>query len=135
MVTAKIKAEIISTIKTRIPDVMAIYIFGSYADDTSNAESDIDVAFLAKESFGNIERWKLQEHMAQRLKKDVDLIDMRQASTIMKKQVIENGERIFVIQENEVEWFESLSIWLYIDLMELNRPIYEDIKERGSVYG
>ena len=31
------------------PDILAVYLYGSYAEDRANALSDVDVAILARE--------------------------------------------------------------------------------------
>ena len=121
---------------SHIPDLWAVYLFGSICTDRFNADSDIDIAFIGAQSVDSIKRWDIQEIIAAQLHKDIDLVDMRSATTIMQKQIIETGQRVYCGAQflSRVEHFESKCIWLYIDLMELNAPLYARITKDKSVY-
>jgi len=49
----KTEQKITEFLKKKIPGLLGIYIFGSFADDRLRPESDIDIAFLTWENFGS----------------------------------------------------------------------------------
>ena len=114
--------------------MQAIYLFGSYANGTEHPESDVDIAFLCEETVDNLERWRVSELLASQLNRDVDLVDLTNASEVLRMQVVGKGKRIYVRDEVMVEAFEDRVYMLYIDLNENRSAILEDIAKRGSVY-
>jgi hypothetical protein len=69
------------------------------------------------------------------LNRDVDIVDLLQASTVMQAQIIYTGKKIFSADENESAFFETYVFSDYIYLSEQRRGIFEDIQQRGSIYG
>ena len=82
---------VLTTIQQAVPDLIAVYQFGSTVQGGEHAESDLDLALLARSALPNLDRWTLQEDLAAELGRDVDLIDLRAASTVMQAQVLEKG--------------------------------------------
>lgn len=119
----------------KIPNLLAIYIFGSVVDGVDNANSDIDVAFLAQYSLDDIVRWNIAQELAMDFQRDVDLVDLNNCSEVLKFQVVSKGELIFNKNEKIVNQFADKSYWLYMDLQELKMTQYADIKKDKTVYG
>jgi predicted nucleotidyltransferase len=115
---------IISHIKSQI-DIKAIYIFGSYAKGFANSSSDIDIAYLSNFKIDNITRWDLAQSIAIELKRDIDLVDLLQANTILKYQIISEGVRIFG-GGDEIEEFESLVYSQYVRFQEERADILQN---------
>ena len=67
--------------------------------------------------------------------RDVDLIDLQQASTVMRIQVISTGERLYCSDEHACELFEDFVYSSYAHFNEERAGILRDIAQRGSVYG
>ena len=125
---------IIEHLKASFASLQAIYLFGSYANGTEHPDSDVDIAFLCEDAVDNLERWKVSELLASQLNRDVDLVDLTNASEVLRMQVVGKGKRIYVRDEVTVEAFEDRVYMLYIDLNENRAGILEDIAKRGSVY-
>jgi hypothetical protein len=68
------------------------------------------------------------------LHRDVDLIDLRQASTVMRMQVVSTGESLFSADDPKREQFETMVYASYARLNEERRGILDDIRARGRVY-
>ena len=126
---------IISHLKEVIPKVRAIWIFGSYQTKYYNRLSDIDIAFLAAKPVDNVFRWDVQEGLAAKLHRDVDLVDLSAVSLVMKNEVTSKGKRIYCDNENEILDYEILVLSQYLDFQETRKPLIEAILARGSVYG
>ena len=99
-----------------IPELLGIYIFGSYANNTMTPESDIDIAFLSFQKISPVEKWKIQEELASVLNQDVDLIDLKDATTILRTEVVEKGKLIFSGDPYQVDHFEKITYSMYTDL-------------------
>ncbi|KHF26794.1 Nucleotidyltransferase domain protein [Anoxybacillus sp. BCO1] len=79
-----------------------IYLFGSAATGHVRPDSDIDIAFLSdKRSLDHYERFMLAQQSAERLQRDVDLIDLKQASTVFQAQIVSSGKVIYCADEQK----------------------------------
>lgn len=126
----KTEISIIEFLKNHIPGLIAIYIFGSMADNSANPESDIDIAFLSYQKISPVEKWKIQEELASKLNQDVDLIDLKDATTILQTEVIEKGRLIYSGDSYQVNHFEMITYSMYADLNESRQDILKDYKEK-----
>lgn len=108
---------------------MGIYLFGSYAENRVTRESDIDVAFLTLEKIDSVQKWRIQEKLASQLNMDVDLVDIKDASVILRTEIVENGIRIYTGDSFQCDNFDVTTYSLYTDLNESRIHILNDIKE------
>jgi len=129
-----LQAPVIHTLLDRLPDIVAIYRFGTWGTPQERSDSDIDLAILLDQSLSNLDRWELSQELAQIASRDVDLVDMRRASTVMRLQIVAHGERIYCADETAVSCFETAVYSAYAKLNEERREILADIRARGSVY-
>lgn len=127
--------RLVAEILAAIPGVLAIYRFGTWGTSDERGQSDIDLAILAGEPLAATTRWQLAQHLADLAKRDVDLVDLRKASTVMAAQVVAGGVRVFCSNENACAEFEDLVYASYARLNEERRAILSDIHARGNVYG
>jgi len=127
--------QITSYLLPSLPDIQAIYLFGSYAQQQATAESDVDIAVLCPKPLESIHRWEIIQQLAKELKQEVDLVDLQSASTVIQFQVVSTGERIYCRDENEMAWWELKVYQLYLTLNDDRRPILEEIKRTGTIYG
>jgi predicted nucleotidyltransferase len=127
--------QLIEPIRRAIPTIIAVYVFGSFATGNATAESDVDIALLAAEPLGSAARWELAQTLAIALGKDVDLVDLRQASTVLRVQVLGGGRLVFETDRQQRQQFEAFALGAYARLNDERRDIIADIRARGSVYG
>ncbi len=83
--------DIARFLRDALPQLIAVYRFGSTASAQEHAESDLDIAVLAGDPIDAVARFELQERLAAAVGRDVDLVDLRRASTVMAMQVISTG--------------------------------------------
>ncbi len=129
------KKRIVSFLTERIPDLIAIYLFGSSVQGTSGLESDIDLAILPVQPLNPLERWNLAQDLANLLKREVDLVDLRKASTVMRMQVISSGQYLYESNRQERDRFEDYVFSSYARLNEERKEIIKKVQERGTIYG
>jgi uncharacterized protein len=126
---------VVDTLRHRVPGCVAIYLFGSHATGTAHRESDVDIAVLAPAPLVDEDRWHLAQTLAVALGRDVDLVDLRRASTVMRVQVVDSGRLLFESDATQRQEFEAIALSDYARLNEERREILADIRARGSVYG
>ena len=127
-----IKSELFSS---NCSSLIAIYIFGSFASENITSESDIDIAILTISEYSVVAFWEAAQNIAAKIKRDVDLINLRNASTVMRMEVISKGKRIYCADADYCETYEDYIFSSYARLNEERREIMTDIQSRGSVYG
>jgi uncharacterized protein len=128
-------APALALIRKHIPEVAGIYLFGSQADGDARPDSDIDLAFFAGRPLPRVQVVELTLALAALLGRDVDLVDMASASTIMQFQILAEGRLIDAPQPEAAALFELRILREYQDLKLRRAALEADIVERGRVYG
>lgn len=112
-----------------------IYIFGSAVKGNFKDDSDIDIAFLSNSDFSQYDLFMISQELADVLKREIDLINLKDSSTVFKAQVVGTGEKIFCSDETKRIYFEMYALKDYALLNEEREVIMKNIVKRGSVYG
>jgi len=128
-------AEVVRIIRDSIPEAIAVYRFGSSVGDATHAKSDVDLAVLAPRPLDPVRRFDLQAQLARALHRDVDLVDLHAASTVMRMQVISRGIALAVFDSAERDFFETYTYADYARLNEERKAILQQIERDGRVYG
>ncbi|MBZ9559613.1 MULTISPECIES: nucleotidyltransferase domain-containing protein [unclassified Modicisalibacter] len=124
----------VNILRECLPALQAVYLFGSQASGQHETSSDVDLAILLPAPLGAYQRWELAERVAELLNRDVDLVDLRCASTVMQHQVVEHGRRLWS-GGTEADEFELTALSEYWDLAILRHDLLDDIQQRGSIHG
>ena len=127
----------VETILRAQPDVRLIYLFGSQTSGAPRGDSDVDLALLPERALDPRERFDLQERIALRvrLRRDVDLVDLRRASTVLRAQIVDGSRLLFDRDAAERQRFEALCLSPCARLNEERRGILEDVRRRGRSHG
>jgi predicted nucleotidyltransferase len=115
------------------PKVKGIYVFGSFASRTETKDSDLDIAILLDKPAESTVLWNLAQNIAYRIHREVDLIDLFTASTVLRFQIITTAKRIEESDFKACDLFEDLSFSMYIRFNEERKGILEDIKKTGRI--
>jgi predicted nucleotidyltransferase len=126
----QIEIKIIDFIRKEISDVISIYIFGSFAANQETPSSDLDIAYFASKKTDSVKKWEIQEELASLLDIDVDLVDLQDASVILRTEVIEKGKLIFKNDKYKTDYFEMTTYSMYADLNESRVDILNDYKTK-----
>jgi predicted nucleotidyltransferase len=119
----------------RWPSVIAVYLFGSQATGAETGTSDVDLAVLAPTSVSSAARWTLQEDLAHLLRRDVDLVDLRAASTVLAAEVLRHGSVAYESDRTARAQYEMTLLADYADLNERRRAHLDEVARRGTVHG
>lgn len=84
---------IVEALRASLPELLAVYAFGSQVHGTAGPDSDLDLAVLVHGYVDPLLLWRLTGDLAAITACPVDLLDLRAASTVMQYQVITTGER------------------------------------------
>jgi len=135
MVEDQKKDFLVGFLLENFPDIKAIYLFGSSMTSDRRSKGDLDLAVLSKDPIPSWERWKAAQELAAQLKIDIDLVDLKRASTVMQLQVISSGQCLYEQRAEERARYENNVFSAYARLNEERKGILEDVFARGSVYG
>ncbi len=130
-----LKQQTILVLLQTIPNLLAIYAFGSRIQGTANAQSDLDLAVLVEGYADPMHLFELSNQLADQLGYEVDLLDMRAASTVMQYQILITGERWWVKDPLPVGLFETMVLSEKTNLDEVRAGLLANIQARGRVYG
>jgi predicted nucleotidyltransferase len=133
-----VKDLIIKTVLKYYPDVQAVYLFGSFETDQEWADSDVDIGLLldheeAKEA-GSLMMSDLHGTLVSQLKRDVDLVNLRQVSTVFQKEAISAERRVYCANEYAADEFEMLTLSFYQKLNEERKAILAEFNRTGKAY-
>lgn len=134
----KMNEQIVQTILTHTPQVQAVYLFGSYGTEDERPSSDVDIALLLPpeqaKAGGNLLLGELHMALAELLGKEVDLVNLRQVSTVFQKEIVMTGRQIYCADDYAAAEFEMLTLSYYQKLNEERREILAAFKESGRAY-
>lgn len=116
-------------------DPYVIYVFGSSVKGIFREDSDVDIAFMGDKNLSEYEIFIISQELADVLKREVDLINLKNASTVFKVQILGNGEMIYCNDDTRRMYFEMRALKEYAFLNEERQVILKNIKKRGSIYG
>lgn len=121
----------VSIICRHIPEVQAVYLFGSAADCEIPVQElgDVDPGLLLPPGRQR-DRFRL---MLSSLGLPVDLADLRGAATCFAMEVIHTGKRIHVADQHAADTFEMLTLSAYQKLNLERADILSDILRSGQV--
>ncbi|MGY2374980.1 type VII toxin-antitoxin system MntA family adenylyltransferase antitoxin [Pseudomonas sp. SDO524_S393] len=117
-----------------LPDLMAVYVFGSQATGDAHADSDLDLAVLSAGPLDPLLLWQVAGELADIVKVPVDLLDLRAASTVMQYQVITTGRQLWK-KDSEAGIFESYILSEKTALDTARAGLLADIQKEGKVHG
>jgi predicted nucleotidyltransferase len=128
------EAEIVEALRERLPEALAIYLFGSVASDEAGPESDVDLAVLNDGKLDPVRIWQIAGDLAALVDRPVDLVDLRAASTVLQHQIVTRGCRLYA-RDARADFYEAFILSEKANLDARNAGLMEDILREGRVYG
>jgi len=132
------QSQLVQLILNTWPDTQAIYLFGSWGTEYERPQSDVDIAVmlpaLQAKKMGSLILTDLHFALQSLLSREVDLVNLRQAPTVLQKEVVMAGRRIYCIPGTVVDEFELLVLALYQKLNEERAGILAEGMSSGRFY-
>jgi predicted nucleotidyltransferase len=125
---------IIAFLREQLPELLAVYLFGSRASGEANARSDLDLAVLNDGPLDPVGLWDLAGEVEDIALRPVDLVDLRAASTVMQYQIVAKGRRLWA-RDVRAGLYEAFILSEKTALDERRAGLLEDIAREGRVYG
>ncbi len=125
---------VIATLRRAWPNLLAIHVFGSRANGQSGPDSDLDLAVLVAGYADPVALWDMAQTLAMDLGCEVDLLDLRAASTVMQYQVLTTGRTLWA-QQPDAGLFDCFVMSEKLELDVARAGLLSDIARDGSIHG
>lgn len=120
--------EIIETFQ-RHPEVIAVYLFGSYASGRQLEGSDLDVAVLLATPVKGKELHDLEmtyfRELSERIPKNLDIVILNRAGEILTHEILTKGKLVYERDRDKRVEFEARRIVDYLDFL----PYFERMQK------
>ena len=113
----------------------AIILFGSFARNEQREDSDIDLAVKTDKDITPNELFEIKNELEDILKKDVDLIDLKNTQDGIRYEILINGIILYVKDEVKFELYKLDMYREYLELNENRKQIIDNIKKGEKSYG
>lgn len=129
---------LISQIQTALekePNILVVYVFGSFVKGEETLESDFDIAFVVKDKKITTDEkiYKLIKDIHFPKDLDISVID-KSSSPLLLFQIISTGKRIYEKNENLTNSFEAYVLNTYYDTQHLRNIYYQYLKNKYLDY-
>jgi len=105
----------------------AVLIYGSQANKTAKAASDIDIAYLTdyKKPLNILD---ISSSLSEiEILPDIDLCCLNTANTILSMEILKNHQIVFINSSLDYELWKIKTLNLYHDLQITNRELYKNL--------
>lgn len=127
-------AAIVATLQANVPNLLAVYAFGSHIQGTARPDSDLDLAVLVAGYADALALFDLAGDLADVAACPVDLLDLRAASTVMQYQILTTGQRWWA-KDGQAALFEAAILSEKTALDTARTGLLADIQKKGTIYG
>ncbi len=136
---ARLGADLISVIRAAHPNTQAIYLYGTWGTEDQRRNSDLDIAMLLPPATARAVDYSVWLRLSAEVARTAeveyaDLINLRTASVILRKEIIAANRRIYCADEYAADEFEMLTLSYYQKLNEERREIVESGLSTGRFY-
>ncbi len=121
------------------PNTQAIFLYGTWGTEYQRRDSDLDIAVLLPHKTARaVDSWAwcgLSVKVARAAKVErADLINLRTAPIILRKEIIAAERRIYCADEYAADEFEMLTLSFYQKFNDERREIVESGLKTGRFY-
>jgi len=132
------KQTIFRAIRSAFPTVLAVYLFGSVAEGEANPKSDVDLGLLFSfeeaRQRGSLALSEESFLIGKALGKEIDLLNLRLLSTMMQREVVQKGIRLFAASEDLALDYEARVLSSAQRLQEERKEIVQAFHQTKRAY-
>lgn len=127
--------KIVSYLSSQRNDILAIYLYGSYAKEMATINSDIDIAILTKKPCSSLEIYEYKTNLELLIHTDIDLTNLNKASTVLQMQIVAYAQSLYEDDVFNKDEYENRIFQDYVDYRDDIKPLLEEINQTGTIYG
>ncbi len=127
--------QIIASYLSENTNAYMVILFGSAAKGTMRPDSDVDIAFMSDEACLPYDLFMQAQGLADLLRREVDLIDFQQASSVFKAQIIGGGNLLLDRQPLKRQYAFMRALKEYAQLNEERQVILDKFEYVGGNNG
>jgi len=116
------------------PSAWAIYVYGSFARGDETPVSDVDLAVLLPADEIIVDPLSVASVVATRVHRDIDLVDMRRISDVLRREILSEGMSLYVALPDQVLEWEGTAMSRYQRYRREVRDLLEDFAKTGVGY-
>jgi predicted nucleotidyltransferase len=121
-------------LQSGLPQLLAVYAFGSRIGGDAGPDSDLDLAVLVAGYADPVVLWELAGELSDAAGCQVDLLDLRAASTVMQYQIVTTGERWWS-KDAQAPIYEAAILSEKTALDTARAALLDDVRREGRIYG
>lgn len=125
---------LLGRLRVRLPELLAVYAFGSRIEGSAHADSDLDLAVLVEGRADPMSLFELAGDLAELTRCPVDLLDFGTASTVMQHRILVTGERWWA-RDAQAGIYEAFVLSEKLALDAARAGLLDDIRQRGTIHG
>lgn len=114
----------------RYDKIVFAYLFGSYTKGNIREDSDIDVAIYLKDTMDTYEYLGIKMDLSDRLKKEVDLVVLNDATPLLKYEIYRNNILLFTNDKTIENKYKVKTLFEYNDMKRYLDLSYDKTIER-----
>lgn len=126
-------ARIGRVVEELFPEALGVWVYGSVAQGRARAGSDLDIAILPSRPIDLWDRHERAIEVGYRLGRDVDLVDLRRVSSVLRFEVVAHGQRVTARDPWACDLFETKALKDFQRLNEDQREHLAAIRRTGTL--
>lgn len=130
----KIVNDALAALLKALPDVWAIYLYGSFARGDEFPGSDLDLAVLLAPREEVRNKLDVVAAVCEASGRDVDLVDLRQVGHVLQKEILVDGQPLYIDDADAVLEWEASALSDYAHHRQAISGILDDFAQTGVGY-
>lgn len=122
------------SLRREFPDAWAAYVYGSFARGDEWPDSDLDLGVLLPPDQRISDILTVTARLAEDVGRNVDLVDLRRAGDVLRREVLADGKTLFTSGPGRVLAWEASAMSRYARHREEIRAILEQFRRTGVGY-
>lgn len=123
---------LVAAVRARFPMVFGVWLFGSLARGRARRDSDIDLAIAAPAPLDPVQVFDLGLELGVLAGRDVDLVDLRRGSVLLRHVVMTEGRLLFAASPEACQQFAADTSALWCARQDEQRIVRLYAKGRAS---
>jgi predicted nucleotidyltransferase len=121
--------RLVDALRSRLPHLEGVWLFGSEAAGRAGPDSDLDLAILGTAPLDAVALWGLAQDLARQVDRDVDLVDIARVTSVLQHRIVTRG-RLLWTRGDAARLYETFVLNEYTRLIERTQAMAREHVER-----